>query len=96
METSALKAPAAPQTFGERGSAPKGGRHFTIIFRSSVKTLLVRCPSVQRQPDGLTIRTNKWFLGARFLGAPPISLNQSNGAEHTNHKRQMGIIRKEG
>ena len=31
--------------------------------------------SVQWQPDGSTIRTNKWFLGAGFLGAPPISLN---------------------
>ena len=25
------------------------------------------------QPDGLTIHTQKWFLGAGFLGAPPIS-----------------------
>ena len=30
--------------------------------------------SAQWQPDGLTIRTNKWLLGAGFLGAPPISL----------------------
>ena len=30
--------------------------------------------SVQWQPDGLTIHTKKWFLGAGFLGAPPISL----------------------
>ena len=30
--------------------------------------------SVQWQPDGLTIHINKWFLGAGFLGAPPISL----------------------
>ena len=45
------------------------------IFWSSVKTLLVKCPSVQWQPDDLTIHTNKCFLGARFLGAPPISLN---------------------
>ena len=40
-------------------------------------TLLVKCPSVQWQPDGLTIHTNKWFLGAGFLGAPPISLIRS-------------------
>ena len=26
------------------------------------------------QPDGLTIHAEKWFLGARFLGAPPVSL----------------------
>ena len=26
------------------------------------------------QPDGLTIHAKKWFLGAGFLGAPPISL----------------------
>ena len=30
--------------------------------------------SVQCQPDGLTSHTKKWFLGAGFLGAPPISL----------------------
>ena len=30
--------------------------------------------SVQWQPDGLIIHANKWFLGAGFLGAPPISL----------------------
>ena len=28
--------------------------------------------SVYWQPDGLTIHAKKWFLGARFLGAPPI------------------------
>ena len=44
------------------------------MFRSSVKALLVRCPSVQWQPDDLTIRIKKWFLGVGFLGAPPISL----------------------
>ena len=44
------------------------------IFQSSVKTLLVKYPSVQWQPDGLTIHTNKWLLGARFLGTLPISL----------------------
>ena len=25
-------------------------------------------------PEGLTVRAKRWFLGARFLGAPPISL----------------------
>ena len=30
--------------------------------------------SVQWQPDGLTIHTTKWFLGAGFLGAPPTSI----------------------
>ena len=51
---------------GERGSAPK-----------RVGTLRFVCPpsaSVQWQPDGLTIHTKKWLLGAGFLGAPPISL----------------------
>ena len=38
------------------------------------ETLLVKCPSAQWQFDRLTIHTNKWFLGAGFLGAPPISL----------------------
>ena len=58
-------------TFRERESALKGGRHST----SSMKTLLAKCPSVQWQPDGFTINTKKWFLGAGFLGAPPISLS---------------------
>ena len=48
-----------------------------MFVQSSVKTLLVKCPSVQWKPDGLTIRTEKWFLGAGFLGAPPISLSWS-------------------
>ena len=42
---------------------------------SSAKALLGKCPSVQWQPDGLTIHTNKWLLGAGFLQAPPISLS---------------------
>ena len=52
----------------ERGSAPKRGRHSTICFPPNA--------SVQWQPDGLTIYTKKWFLGARFLGAPPSSLTR--------------------
>ena len=44
------------------------------ICKSSVKAMLVKCPSVQWQPDGLTIHTKKWLLGTRLLGAPPISL----------------------
>ena len=38
-----------------------------------MKALLVKCPSVEWQPDGLTVHTEKWFLGAEFLGALPIS-----------------------
>ena len=30
---------------------------------AAVKTLLVKCPSAQWQPDGLTTHTKKWFLG---------------------------------
>ena len=63
------------EILGETGRAPKGGRHPTICF-DPLRTLLVKCPSAQWQPDGLTIHTNKWFLGAGFLGAPPISLNK--------------------
>ena len=58
----------------KRGSCSSGGSALCDICCSSVKALLVKCPSVQRQPDGLTIHTNKWFLGAGFLGAPPIAL----------------------
>ena len=52
----------------ERGSVPKGGRYSMICVRSSVQALLVKCPSVQWQPDGLTIHPEKWPLGAGFLG----------------------------
>ena len=43
----------------ERGSAPKRARHSTIFAPASA--------SVQWQPDGLTIHTKQWFLGAGFL-----------------------------
>ena len=36
--------------------------------------------SLQWQPDGLTIHTQRWFLGAGFLGAPPIYLIRVPGA----------------
>ena len=45
-----------------------------------MKTLLVKCPPAQWQPDGLTIRTEKWFLKARFPGVPPISFIKGGGA----------------
>ena len=35
--------------------------------------------SVQWQPGDLTIHTKEWFLGAGFLGAPPISLRTCAG-----------------
>ena len=57
--------------FRERGSAPKRVRHSTIYF-------VPPKASVQWQPDGLTIHTKKWFLGAGFLGAPPISFITPN------------------
>ena len=34
---------------------------------------------MQWQPDGLAIPANKWFLGAEFPGAPPISLKSADG-----------------
>ena len=37
--------------------------------------------SVQWQPDGSTIRTQKWFLGAGFLGSPFIALTMKNKHE---------------
>ena len=50
--------PLSAPSFGDRGSAPKGGRtpqYFLILS----ETLLVKCPSVQWQPDVLTIRTKQ-------------------------------------
>ena len=46
------------------------------VLRRGVSTLRYVCPtnaSVQWQPGGLTVRAKKWFLGAGFLGAPPIN-----------------------
>ena len=57
-----------------KGKCFQGGSALYDIFWSSVKSLLVKCPSVQWQPAGLTIRAKERFLGAGFLGAPPISL----------------------
>ena len=54
---------------------PKRGRHSTIC-------VLPPNASVQWQPDGLAVRTNKLLLGAGFLGAPPISLTLSFSSLH--------------
>ena len=35
--------------------------------------------------DGLTIHTDKWFLGSGFLGAPPISLSAGHPRPHFGH-----------
>ena len=61
-------------------------RHF---FKSSVKTLLVKCPSVQWQPGGLIIHTKQWFLRAGFLVAPPISLNAVRCAPATSLETRL-------
>ena len=45
----------------ERGSAPKRGGHSTKCICAV-------------EPGHLTIHTEQWFLGAGFIGAPPISL----------------------
>ena len=68
---------SARPSFSQRGGkCSSGGSALNNICWSSVKTLLVKCPSVQWQPDGLSIHIKKWFLGAGFPGAPPISLIQ--------------------
>ena len=46
-------------------------RYVWILGESSACQVPI---SVRRQPDGLTVHTKKWFLGAGFLGALPISL----------------------
>ena len=48
---------------------------FTYLPTSGVGTLrhlFAPAASAQWQPDGLTIRTKRRFLGAGFLGAPPM------------------------
>ena len=63
---------AAAPTGTQRKGCSQERSALCDMFRSSAKTLLVKCPSVQWQPDGFTIRTQKWLLGAGFLGAPRI------------------------
>ena len=59
---------------GERGSAPKGGWHSTTLFNPLCSSSAQPCSGSlmvwQSTPK-------KWFLGARFLGEPPISLSIS-------------------
>ena len=57
----------------------KRGWHSTIFVPPNA--------SVQRQLGGLTIHAKKWFLGAGFLGTPPISLIQFTGPETGIRKR---------
>ena len=73
VETRILKRRILNMDFNMVG-APKRGRHSTIFFPPNA--------SVQWQPDGLIIRTDKWFLGAGLLGAPPMSLRPGRGRAH--------------
>ena len=60
-----------------------GGSEKGEVLLEGVGTLRYSFPpdaSVQWQPGQLTINTKKWFLGAGFLGAPPISLGDPGGA----------------
>ena len=56
-------APARPQ---RKGKCSYEGSALRCLFHPNAP--------VQWQADGLTIHTKKWFLGAGFLGAHPISL----------------------
>ena len=57
-----------PQCIRERGSTPKRGRHSTIVVFHRMHLCSGSLMVWQSTP-------RKWFLGARFLGAPPISLS---------------------
>ena len=75
-----FKAPLGPHEFLERaaGCPPPAlteSEKGEVLLRG-VGILRYSSPtaSVQWQPDDVAIHTNKWFLGAGFLGAPPILL----------------------
>ena len=57
---------------GGAAAAPAAPAALAALIRMFVSVPLDAC--VERQRDGLTIHAKKWFLGAGFLGAPPISL----------------------
>ena len=48
-------------------------RYVSILSENSA----CQVPICAVAADGFTIHANKWFLGAGFLGAPPISLSRS-------------------
>ena len=68
------------KTQREGGSAPKRVGTLRYCFPHHA--------SVQWRPGDLTIHTNKWILGAGFLGAPPIYLKDY---EHVMLVRVLGI-----
>ena len=65
-----------------------GTLRYLLILSESY--MLVKCPSVQWQPDGLTIHTTEWFPGAGLLGAPPISLTSRLALEPPHRNCRVG------
>ena len=63
-----------------RGQLPSEKGKLLLRGVGTLRYLFPPNASVQWQPDVLTIHTNKWFLGAGFLGAPPISLMRSESS----------------
>ena len=48
---------------------------------------------MQWQPGDLTIHTKKWFLGAGFLGAPPISLRSCTSRAASAEELQAAVAK---
>ena len=67
---------AAPPSFDPASHTYLYSEKGEMLLRGvgALRCLLPPSASVQWQPDGLTMHTRKWFLGAGFLGAPPTSL----------------------
>ena len=73
----------------------KANDHFLLSEKGEVllrgvgtlRYLFHPMPSALRQPGGFAIHAKKWFLGAGFLGAPPISLKSRTRREIKSRAR---------
>ena len=70
-----------------RAVRPKGSERGEVLLRGigTLRHFFPQDASVQWQPDGVTIHPRKWFLGAGFLGAPPVSLKGLPGRTHCSY-----------
>ena len=65
-------------TLRKGGSAPKGGAHSTVFFAHTQPARLCKtCFFCQIIRSWFGSPPQKWFLGAGFLGAPPLSPSEA-------------------
>ena len=60
---------------------------YIYIYMRMIMLLVIM---IDWRPDGLTIHAKRWFLGAGFLGATPISLVLHMTTYYNDHKHKCG------